>query len=403
MIPPFSVSNDRRVSTCWCSFKRREYRIILLKKLYSWLNFTTMKKLAVSIFSMVLLCIYAPGQELCVGDYWTEARGKAHLDSVLKQVTNKAQWETRAKAIRRQILAGSGLSGLPEKRSVPTVKTGKVHELDGYRVTNMAIESSPGSWITGNLYEPIGQTGPFAAILCPHGHWSDPADYGRYRPDMQKRCAVLSRMGAVVFAYDMVGYGDNTQVTQHKEPLAFQIQTRNSIRVVDYMVSRPDIDPRRIAATGASGGGTQTFILAAIDERIAVSVPCVMVSAHFFGGCVCESGMPIHKNGSFQTNNVEIAALAAPRPMLLISDGDDWTKNTPVVEYPFIKKLYKLYGQENRVEYVHFPDGKHDYGFDKRQAAYAFLARYLGLNADKRLTGEEWVKILESGELKLKL
>lgn len=359
-----------------------------------------MKKLILTFLPLFLFCSFVTAQELCVGNYWTEAQGKAHLDSVLSQVKSKAQWQLRAKAIRHQILAGTGLADMPNKRPVPKIKTGKVHELDGYRVTNMAIESMPGSWITGNLYEPIGQKGPFAAVLCPHGHWSNPADYGRYRPDMQKRCAVLCRMGAVVFAYDMVGYGDNKQTAKHEDPLALQIQTRNSIRIVDYMVSRKDVDRKRIAVTGASGGGTQSFILTAVDDRIAVSVPCVQVSAHFFGGCVCESGMPIHKSGAFQTNNVEIAALAAPRPMLLISDGADWTKNTPLVEYPFIQKIYKLYGVENQVENAHFAAGQHDYGFDKRQAAYIFLAKHLRLNTDPMLTGETWIKILITDELK---
>jgi len=360
-----------------------------------------MKQLIVSIASVLFFYSFTAGQELCVGYYWTENQGKAHLDSVQSQVKGKAQWEARSKAIRQQILSGSGLSDLLKNRSVPLLKTGKIQELDGYRVTNLAIESTPGSWITGNLYEPVGQAGPFAGILCPHGHWSDPSDYGRYRPDIQKRCAVLCRMGAVVFAYDMVGYGDNKQVPKHEDPLALQIQTRNSIRVVDYLVSRPDVDPKRIAVTGASGGGTQSFILTAIDDRIAVSVPCVQVSAHFFGGCVCESGMPIHKNGSFQSNNVEIAALAAPRPMLLISDGADWTKNTPVVEFPFLLKIYNLYGREGLVENAHFADEEHDYGFNKRQAAYRFLAKHLKLNADPVLTGEEWVKILTTDDLRM--
>lgn len=361
-----------------------------------------MNRLSTLVLSVLFSCGPLVGQELCVGNYWTEAQGKAHLDSVLNNIKSKPQWQVRAKMIREQVLSGTGLADMPENRSAPRVKIGKSHEFDGYRVTNMAIEGTPGSWITGNLYEPSGQKGPFAGILCPHGHWSDPSDYGRYRPDMQKRCAVLCRMGAVVFACDMVGYGDNKQTPAHEDPLALQIQTRNSIRLVDYLVSRPDVDPQRIAVTGASGGGTQSFILTAIDDRIAVSVPCVQVSAHFFGGCVCESGMPIHKNGSFQTNNVEIAALAAPRPMLLISDGADWTKNTPVVEFPFIRNIYRLYGRENLVENAHFASGVHDYGFNKRQAAYGFLAKHLMLDADPLLTGESWVTILTTDELRYK-
>jgi len=362
-----------------------------------------MKTFIISILIWVTGSACLNSQELCIGNYWTEAQGKHHLDSVLSAVTTRTQWEKRAGEIRALLLEGLGLRNLRESRPVPAVRKGAVHEMNGYRVTNMAIESGPGSWITGNLYEPGGKKGAFAAILCPHGHWSDWADYGRFRTDMQMRCAVLCRMGAVVFAYDMVGYGDNRQATSHEVPDAARIQTYNSIRIIDYMVSRKDVDPRRIGVTGASGGGTQSFLLTAVDERVAVSVPVVQVSAHFFGGCVCESGLPIHRKGAFQTNNVEIAALAAPRPMLLVSDGADWTRNTPQVEYPFLKKIYSLYGREERVENAHFPDGKHDYGFEKRQPVYRFMARHLSLSDDPAAMDESRVKVIPVEELHIKV
>jgi len=363
-------------------------------------------------FWMVLFLIFpgmvpvGPGSlqaqdHLCVGNFWTEAQGKRHLDSVQATLHSGHDWNKRARAVRRQILRGSGIKPLRKHLTMPPLaQRGAVHEMNGCRVTNMAIEQHPGSWITGNLYEPLDMNGLFAGILCPHGHWSNPSDYGRFREDMQKRCAVLCRMGAVVFAYDMVGYGDNRQADHH-DPKALQIQLLNSMRVVDWLLGLKEIDPARIGVTGASGGGTQTFLLTAVDDRVAVSVPVVQVSAHFFGGCVCESGMPIHQAKGFQSNNVEIAALAAPRPMLLISDGSDWTRNTPDVEYPFIRYIYGLYGKEDLVKNAHFADESHDYGFNKRQAAYRFLARHLKLKADRELWSEQWIRLLTRRDLQV--
>lgn len=317
---------------------------------------------------------FAQKSELCQGPYFTEAQGKAFLDSHIP--ATKAEWEARAQKIRAQIREGMELGNIPPRpKSTPIIHSKRV--MDGYTVENVAFESMPGIYMTGNLYRPVKEQKSYAGILCPHGHGENP--HGRFREQTQKRCATLARMGAVVFVLDMAGQGDSKQ-TQHKFSKALKLQTINAMRGIDFLLSLPGVDPQRIAVTGESGGGTQTFLLAALDQRVKVTAPTVMVSAHFFGGCVCESGMPIHKKGEYQTNNVEIAALTAPRPMLLTSDGDDWTKNTPDVEFPFMQKIYALYGEKNLVENVHLPDEKHDYGPNKRKAMYIFMAKHLNLD-----------------------
>ncbi|MGV3586875.1 MAG: alpha/beta hydrolase [Adhaeribacter sp.] len=311
---------------------------------------------------------------LCQGNYFTEAEGKAALTQFAATYHDQKSWEKRAERIRRGIIEGANLKVLPANTPLKPIMHSK-RTYDGYTVENVAFESLPGYFVTGNLYRPTQSQKSYAAILAPHGHGNNP----RFQEYVQKRCATLARMGAVVLAYDMAGMGESDQNT-HKFPQAVTLLSRNSQRAVDFMLTLPGVDPKRIGVTGESGGGTQTFLLTALDKRIAVSVPVVMVSAHFFGGCACESGMPIHKSADHQTSNVEIAALAAPRPMLLISDGKDWTKNTPEVEYPYIRNIYAFYKKENLVQNVHLPNEGHDYGINKRKAAYQFLAKHLGLS-----------------------
>jgi dienelactone hydrolase len=303
-------------------------------------------------------------------------KGESDLAKLAKTYDTREQWLARAQTVREGILRGAELWPLPKKTSLNP----RVHSLrayDGYTVENVAFESLPGFFVTGNLYRPAQGKKPYAGVLCPHGHFGG----GRLRPDQQQRCATLARMGAVVFSYDMVGYNDSTQL-KHGDRHVLTFQLWNSIRAIDFLQSLPEVDPKRIAVTGASGGGTQTFLLAGVDERVAVSVPVVMVSSSFYGGCNCESGLPIHKSDKHATNNADIAALAAPRPQLLISCAKDWTKDNPTREYPYIKNVYKLLGAEDKVENFHLAEEGHDYGPAKRLGMYRYLAKHLGLSLE---------------------
>ena len=333
--------------------------------------------------------------ELCQGNYLSEPAARHQLAEFARGYSTDAQWRRRAGRVREGILRGAGLLPPPKKCSLnPIIHSRRDH--DGYSVENVAFESLPGFFVTGNIYRPKLGKPPYAAVLCPHGHFTHPGGGGRFRPDMQLRCATLARMGAIVFSYDMVGWGDSTQTT-HDHPYVLALQLWNSIRCLDFLESLGEVDMKRVGITGASGGGTQAFLLAAVDDRVSVSIPVVMASAHFFGGCNCESGMPIHRSEFHVTNNADIAALASPRPQLLISCGEDWTKNNPRVEFPYIQNVYRLCGAADKVENVHLAAEGHDYGPSKRAAAFRFLAKHLGLELSRVADPACYEGIDESG------
>ncbi len=311
------------------------------------------------------------------GAYYTENEAVRIHQEFAKTYLDKISWQKRAEKIKAGILKGAEIDYENRKKPDNILIHSRL-ELSGYAVENVSFQSLEGIYVTGNLYSPLKIKGKIPAILCPHGHGPDP----RLKEYTQQRCATLARMGAYVFAYDMIGVGDSKQCI-HKIEKAMKLQTYNSIAALDFLETLKNVDKSRLAITGESGGGTQTFILAAIDPRIAISVPVVMVSGHFFGGCQCESGMQVHLDGDFETSNLEIASTFAPKPMLLISDGADWTKNTPTFEFPYVKNIYSYFNAEKKVENVHLADEKHDYGPNKRLAAYSFLAKHLKLNLKK--------------------
>ncbi|MDT0677564.1 acetylxylan esterase [Autumnicola musiva] len=306
--------------------------------------------------------------------------GRERLNYLQNLYDTKAEWESRKADLKSCIKDALKLEKASEVKN-PEVITTKKRKYKGYTVENIALEIVPGVYATGSIYKPFPLKKKNAVILSPNGHFGD----GRYRESEQIRCANLAKMGALVVSYDLFAWGESAlqfPYEYHRTSMAQTIQVLNGKKLLDYLVQLPEADSSRIGITGGSGGGSHTLFLTAIDDRIKVSVPVVMVSSYFSGGCPCESGQPIHLCGN-GTNNAEISAMAAPRPQLIISDGQDWTQNVPDLEYPFIRDVYSFYDAEEKVENAHFQEEGHNYKESKRKAMYPFMARYLNLDITK--------------------
>ena len=308
---------------------------------------------------------------------WPVEEGWAELDRIASQYKNVEEWEKRKQELKPCLLEALQLSHLPAVPNSKPIITSQ-RKFDGYTVENIALEILPGLWINGSLYKPAKYRGKIPVILNPDGHW----EKQRYRPDCQYRCAALAKMGAMTFSYDLFAWGESLlqfKSEDHRRSLAMTIQALGGIRILDYLLSLKDADTNRVAITGGSGGGSHAVLMTAIDDRVKVSAPVVSLSSYFYGGCPCESGMDIHSCGS-RTNNVEIAAMAAPRPQLIVSDGGDRTDKMPEHDFPYLQKMYSWYDKKENVSNVHLPEEKHDFGINKRIAVYEFMSKHLGLN-----------------------
>jgi dienelactone hydrolase len=311
----------------------------------------------------------------------------------------KEAWEARRKQLREQLLVATGLWPLPEKTPLNAVVHGQI-DREGYTIDRVYFASVPGHYVCGNLYRPK-TAGPHPGVLFAHGHWaggrfhddgekagkasvdskSEPdMDRGRYF--MQALPATLARLGFVCFHYDMVGYADSTAIP-HREgfrdteaELRLQsqmgLQTWNSVRALDFLAGLKDVDAKKLGMTGASGGGTQTFMLAAIDDRLASAFPAVMVSTGMQGGCVCENCSLLRVN----TGNVEMAGLFAPKPMAC-SAANDWTKEMMTKGYPELQQLYDLYGAKDKVLVKAWLEYGHQYNVHAREMMYAWFSKHL--------------------------
>lgn len=360
-----------------------------------------------------LLLFAAPKDEIRVlpeGEVTSDAR-KTELVTLdthhpWHHVADLGEWRARAEYLRRQVLVAAGLWPMPPRPPIEAVIHGAIDRGE-YLVQKVFFESFPGFYVTGNLYLPTAPSdGPRPAVLSPHGHWTDGRFFRRSDDDvrreleqgwesreenarypLQARLATLARLGCIVFHYDMVGYADSRQLV-HGEGFGdleaelwsqspFGLQTFDSIRALDFLSGLPGIDPARIGVTGASGGGTQTFILGAIDPRPAAAFPAVMVSTGMQGGCRCENASHLR----IDTGNVELAALFAPRP-LMMTGANDWTLHIEEDGLPELKTLWSLYGVPWCVQAACYPQYEHNYNETSRERMYAWFDTHLGLGAE---------------------
>ena len=310
----------------------------------------------------------------------TPADGVKLLAWLSAQYADRAAWERRRETLLAE--AQEALALDPFVRGLaadPDVRLGRKTKHDGYTTQNYALETLPGLYVCGTIYAPT-RSGKHPLIVSPAGHWAG----GRYRPDQQLRMATFARMGAVAVDMDIVGWGDSERQIgreAHTAPYAMQLQVLWSKAVTDWMLSsRRDIDTCRLAATGGSGGATHALLLALVDGRFAALAPVVHLVSHFDGGCPCESGRPVTLAGGGSCTTELLAAVMAPRPVLAVSDGGDWTATYPELEYPFLRRIWSFYGAEDAVRNVHLPDERHDYGANKRRVVYAFFVETLGLD-----------------------
>jgi hypothetical protein len=311
----------------------------------------------------------------------TVEEGRQQLNYLSSLYNDVQSWQLRKDSLRKCFLSALRLTNIPARPSSQAIIT-PARKFKDYTVQNIAVETMPGVYVCGSLYRPLKYKGKIPVVLNPDGHFSK----GRYREDCQYRCAALAKMGAMAFSYDLFGW-EGESILQidpkdHRRSLVQSIQVLNTERIIDYLLSLKDVDPTRVAITGASGGGSQTMLMTALDDRIKLSVPVAMMSSYHSGGCPCESGMGVHLCGG-GTNNAEIGSMAAPRPMLVVSDGGDWTQHVPENEFPFVQRIYGFYGKKDLVENAHLAKEGHDYGFSKRKAMYAFVAKQFGLDAGK--------------------
>jgi cephalosporin-C deacetylase-like acetyl esterase len=305
-----------------------------------------------------------------------------------KPPADAASWGRRRPEVERAFRQALGLDRLPERSPLHSRVLAQ-HDRGDYLVENVVFESRPGFPVTANVYRPKATAGTKrAAILCPIGHY---LSAGKTHPDVQARCIKLARMGFVVLVYDAIGQGERMRPGNiHHDagyallPLGQTIagwMVWDSMRAIDYLLTRDDVDATRIGMTGNSGGGLNTLFTAALDHRVAAAA-VVGFTFEFnnwlkYGGAHCTC---THLPGLFRGMEwFEIAGLIAPRALMMLQGDRD-------AIFPIggarraghnAETVYRLLGQPEKGRFVELQGQPHAYSRPYREQVYGWMAQQL--------------------------
>ena len=299
-----------------------------------------------------------------------------------------AEWQQRRPHVEQALRRSLGLDPLPERTPL-NVRITPGYDGGDFLVENLIFESRPGFPVTANLYRPKTLSAArVPAVLCPIGHI---IAAGKRNVEVQSRSIKLAKMGFVVLAYDAIGHGErNISGNSHHEggyallPLGETItgwMVWDSMRAIDYLQSRPDVDPARIGITGNSGGGLNTLYTAALDPRAKVAV----IAGYTFqfnnwikyGGA---HGTCSYLPGLFREMEwFEIAGLIAPRPVLMLNGERDaiFPVSGARKASASTQALYTLLDYKERARFYAVPKQPHSYSRPFREQMYGWMAKHL--------------------------
>lgn len=347
---------------------------------------------------------------------WMDGIAQKQLDqreAAMARIRTVADADTRKAVVRKKLLDSMG--GLPVWNGPLNARvTGQLRSAT-HTIEKVIFESLPGFYVTGNLYRP-NAPGRYPALLVPAGHTQEG------KPEAQILAANLAAKGFIALTYDPIGQGEREQTylpqlgralsggggNEHLELGVRSILIGQSVaryfiqdakRGIDYLVSRPDVNPDRIGVTGCSGGGAITVYIAAFDPRIKAAAPGCVINTFrkLFPGNTADSEMSLP---SFLVNGLDFAdffELPAPLPWLMLATTEDYF--TPAGAQPVydeVRRWYSLYGAEDKVRYFVGP-GPHGTPLESREEIYRWMTRWL--KDGKGETRDQPVKLYTNLEL----